>query len=240
MARIAVPFHDFFTQNLGFKVIALMLALLLWYDVTTDQTTVVEYPVPVTITVEGSDVIVTNDVPREVDVSFSGSGKDLFRLSKDVLAIQKSVEGGESDTTTVVLELQDVQRPGDLNVTPIGIAPSTITVVTDRFVEKTVSLDPVGLPAAQEGYQVVNVEVEPRTVQVRGVTSEVHPIGALALDLSQLSRDAGSFDEKLKIVVPDSLRTVTVTPDSVRIRGRVVAIRQIAPEEQATSGEAEE
>lgn len=225
MAGVAAQLRDLFTQNLGYKVVALLLGLLLWFDVTSDETAVIEYPVPLSIAVEGRDMIITNDVPHEVDVRFSGSGKELLRLDKDELAIRKEVRGGESDTVLVDLSPQDVQRPGDLNVVPTAVVPSRVTVVTDRFIERTVPLEPVGAPETGDGYQIVNLQVDPRRVTVRGVTAEVRRIGSLALDLSQISADPGAFDERLQIAVPESLRSVRVTPDSVRIRGRVTPLR---------------
>lgn len=231
MARFARPLSDFFTRNLGYKLVALLLALLLWFDVTSEETTVIEYPVPLRIAVEGRDMIITNEVPSEVEVSFSGTGRELLRLDKESLAIHMAVQGGENVTTIVSLDPQNVQRPADLDVTPIAVTPSRVRIVTDRFIEKTVPLQTSGMPVADEGYQVLNVRVEPRRVQVRGVTSEVRPIGSLALDLSQLSRDPGAFDVRLEIAIPESLRTVTVEPDSVRIRGTVVRVREIETEE---------
>ncbi|CAN5359196.1 hypothetical protein BH18GEM1_BH18GEM1_03240 [soil metagenome] len=232
MAGFVGPLRAFFTQNLGYKLVALLLASLLWFDVATDETTIIEYPVPLRIAVEGRDMIITSDLPEEVEVSFSGTGQDLLRLDKESLAILKSVEGGENDTTVVSLDPRDVQRPDDLDVTPVAVTPGQVRVVTDRFIEKTVQLEIVGKPMADEGYQVLNVRVEPRSVKVRGVTSEVRTIGSLALDLSQISHDPGSFDERLEIAVPESLRTVTVEPDSVRIRGTVVSVREFEPGEE--------
>lgn len=220
----AARIRDFFTRNLGYKAIALILALLLWYDVTSEETTVIDYPVPLQIAVEGADMIITNQeqLPPEVEVTFSGTGKELLRLDKNDLSVQERVQGGENDSVVVTLDLGDVRRPASLAVTPIGIAPRQVTVVTDRFMERTVPLQPVGAPRAAEGYRVEDVDVSPRRVSVRGVTAEVRPIGSLALDLSQLTDVEGEFDERLEIAVPESLRTVTVNPDTVRIRGRAV------------------
>lgn len=214
--------RGFFTNNLGYKLVALLLAGLLWFDTTTDETTVIDYPVPLLIAVEGRDMIVTNDVPNTVDVSFSGTGKDLLRLDRDDLAIAKEIEGGENDTILVNLQVSDLQRPADLNLVPVGINPGQVRIVTDRFVEKSVSLEPVGRPDVPAGLDVEDISVEPRRVRIRGVTAEVEPIGSLALDLGQIDPDEGPFDERLKIAVPESLRTVSVDPDSVRISGRVV------------------
>ncbi|HUP01313.1 MAG TPA: hypothetical protein VM737_07335 [Gemmatimonadota bacterium] len=227
MSGLVASLRDFFTQNLGYKLIALLLALLLWFDVTSDETTVIDYPVPLRIAVEGRDMIITNEVAEEVEVTFAGTGKELMRLDKEALTIRKTVQGGENDTTSLTVDPSDVERPADLNVTPLVVSPGQVTVVTDRFIEKTVALEPIGMPVADEGHQVLNVRVEPRRVQVRGVTAEVRPIGSLALDLSQLSREPGPFDEHLEIAVPESLRTVTVEPDSVRIRGTVVRVEEI-------------
>lgn len=232
MSGLAASLRDFFTQNLGYKLIALLLALLLWFDVTSDETTVIDYPVPLRIAVEGRDMIITNEIPEEVEVTFTGTGSELLRLDEESLTIRKTVEGGENDTTAVSLEPRDVDRPADLNVTPLAVTPGQVSVVTDRFIEKTVSLEPIGMPVADEGYQVLNVRVEPRRVNVRGVTAEVRPIGSLALDLSQISREPGPFDERLEIAVPESLRTVSVDPDSVRIRGTVVRVEEIETEEE--------
>lgn len=216
--------RDFFTRNPGYKAVALVLALLLWFDVTSDETAVIEYPVPLQIAVEGADMIITNreQLPSEVEVTFSGTGKELLRLDKDDLSVQERVQGGENDSVVVTLDLADVRKPADLGVTPVSITPSQITVVTDRFIERTVPLQPVGAPRPAQGYRIDSVEVTPQRVQVRGVTAEVRPIGSLALDLSQVENIRGEFDERLEIVVPEDLGTVTVTPDTVRIRGRVV------------------
>lgn len=221
---LAAPIRDFFTRNLGYKAVALVLALLLWYDVTSDETTVIDYPVPLQIAVEGADMIITNQeqLPPEVEVAFSGTGKELLRLDKDDLAVQERVQGGENDSIVVTLDLSDVRRPASLPVTPIGITPRQVTVVTDRFMERTVPLATVGSPRPAPGYRIESVEVSPQMVRVRGVTAEVRPIGSLALDLSQITDVEGGFDQRLEIAVPESLRTVTVTPDTVRIRGRAV------------------
>ena len=225
MSGIAAWLRDFFTQNLGYKLVALALALLLWFDVTSDETALIEYPVPLSIAVEGGDMIVTNDVPHEVDVRFSGTGKELLRLDRDRLAIRKEVRGDENDTLQIDLGPQDVQRPGDLNVIPTAVIPSRITVVTDRFIEKTVPLATVGGIEVAPERRVIGLEVEPRSVRVRGVTAEIRPIGSLEFDLSQISAGDGPFDERLEIAVPESLRTVKVSPDTVRVRGRVVPVR---------------
>jgi len=221
---LASRVRDFFTRNLGYKVVALVLALLLWFDVTSDETAVIEYPVPLQIAVEGADMIITNreQLPSEVEVTFSGTGKELLRLDKDDLSVQERVQGGENDSVVVTLDLADVRKPADLGVTPVSITPSQVTVVTDRFIERTVPLQPVGAPRPVEGYRIDSVEVTPQRVQVRGVTAEVRPIGSLALDLSQVEDVRGEFDERLEIAVPENLGTVTVTPDTVRIRGRAV------------------
>ena len=94
---LAAPIRDFFTRNLGYKAVARVLALLLWYDGTSDETTVIEYPVPLQIAVEGADMIITNQeqLPPEVEVAFSGTGKELLRLDKDDLAVQERVQGGD-------------------------------------------------------------------------------------------------------------------------------------------------
>lgn len=233
MASFPSTIRDFFTRNIGYKLIALLLALLLWFDVTTDETTVIEYPVPLRIAVEGRDMIITNEVPGEVEVSFTGTGRSLMGLDKDNLLIQKSVAGGENDTTRLSLAPADIQWPAGLNVTPVAVRPSQITVVTDRFVEKTVTLEPIDEPVTGANREIVDLQVDPRRVQVRGVTAEVNPIGSLGLDLSQIEPDGpGPFDERLEIAVPETLRTVTVSPDSVRISGRVVDVQELEPEEE--------
>lgn len=224
MADLASSLKGLFTENLGYKLIALLLALLLWFDVSTDEVSVVEYPVPLHVAVRGSDMIVINELPASVDVTFTGRGRDLLSLDRDQLLIEKEVRGSENDTLQISLDARDVRRPADLEVTPIAVTPSQIVVVTDRFMEKTVTLEPIGMPMAERGYEVVDVVVEPRRVKIRGVTSEVGSIGSLALDLSQIESVSGPLDLKLEIAIPESLRTVTVTPDSVRIRGRVVEL----------------
>ncbi|HEX6069011.1 MAG TPA: hypothetical protein VFZ18_04290, partial [Longimicrobiaceae bacterium] len=70
------------TENWQLKLLALALAVLLWVVVSAEQVTSQWIPVPLQINETDPDFeLVSTDIPTEVDVRFTGSGRDLVDVA---------------------------------------------------------------------------------------------------------------------------------------------------------------
>jgi len=173
-------------ENIGLKIASLLLALLLYGHVVTDQEREEIVPVPVRLAGLSDTLATSGEFPHRINVRVRGKWRDLIRLSlaQRPLAVDLAdVSPGQFRTT---LTADDVQRraiPAELAkgvVVSEVLDPRTIDIRVESRSVKRVRVVPrvVGAPAA--GY---HVDGEPRAMPdsatVTGPASEVAGIDSL-------------------------------------------------------------
>jgi YbbR domain-containing protein len=203
-------------QNLGFKIIAVVVALVLWFGVKTERQAEVAYPVVLEVVPRSDDETVVSNVPTTVDVIFSGTGKELLRLGDQNYRVRKLLEPGDPGPRRVILDIGDVTGSANLNVKPVGVRPSALTLTVDRVVSKRVPLKPLGtLTSSDRNGLDSPVRFEPPTVTLIGANSILSTIDTVAVDLSNFRR-RDSLREVIAVRIPD-YPSVIVEPDSIRV-----------------------
>ena len=67
-------------DNLGIKIVALVLALFLWFNTTINKNYDYELKLPLRIENPPPNSIVANILPPDVSVKVSGKGKQILKL----------------------------------------------------------------------------------------------------------------------------------------------------------------
>jgi len=176
-------------ENWPIKLASLLLAVTLWFYVTSKGKTEVSVSAPLELRNIPAGMVVVGDVPARLDVRLQGQERAL----RDIAAGRKAFgvvdlgRGREGDNV-VHLAPEDIVRPAGVAVT--HLAPYEITVKLERLVRKTVRLVPVaqGRPAA--GHRLISIGVRPARVTVEGPSSAVHAIAelrTLPLDITGLA-----------------------------------------------------
>ncbi len=184
-------FRDSITNNLGYRLVALFLALVLWVFVQSEQRVetraravvrwvlpegmaLVEPPVEsVTLTVEGVQAIVRTLRQRELGIEI-----DLSKAREGDVAIdlaQKTIEG----------------LPQQLHV--LSVAPSQVRVTLDRVLRRKVGVSPNPVGKVADGYRVIDVSVSPQRGELVGPVSilkDVDSVTTEEVDVGGLREDA--------------------------------------------------
>ncbi len=161
---------------------ALILAVILWGWVTTQDDPEIEIQIPPitpTIINKASDLIILNEakIPA-VSVTVRGPQSELNRLT--TLDIPIALDLAEI-TTPVSTNLPVQARVvGHRSVRIVSTAPETIAVTTDRIVAKDFPLEiEKGQPVLT--YSIGNVETQQRQVTIRGPASQVAQVQRVVL-----------------------------------------------------------
>ncbi len=193
-----------FTNNLGWKLLSLAIALLLWVVIVRDP-----------------DLVTAVSAP----VLFRGMPQDLEISSEMVQRVQLEVHGASGRLTpknlsnaAVVLNLGNVDRPGDRTYTitasnvslPDGIffseaMPSQIRLHFERRVSREIPVRVRYSNPPPEGYQLVTQTVKPEKLPIVGPRSNVEQIGFVDTDSIDLSNVVGPAEFKVNTYVPDPL-----------------------------------
>jgi YbbR domain-containing protein len=177
---------DILLHNLGLKLASLLLALLLYAHVVTDQQRESRLTIPLAFTGLPDSLAMSGRVPSRVTVDVRGKWKDLIRLGligRQLTVDLAGVSPGRFQKSISADDVRERAIPAELakavDVTDV-IEPRTVDVVVEAKWRRSVPLLArlVGSPA--DGYEVVgDPEVEPDSAVVAGPQSVVQNLDTL-------------------------------------------------------------
>jgi YbbR domain-containing protein len=195
-------FHDHVLHNLGIKVIALLLAIGLWWVVARDP--VSEIPVDVAIEFHGIPEnleIATENIPQ-AQVRVSGPERVIHRLRPSDVHLELDISGARPGERTFDLTSREVHQPYELDV--VQIIPSQLRLNFDTRMTRTVDIHPriVGTPLS--GYRVGHVVLDPPVMTVTGPQKRVEAVDAAMTDPIDVSTATtqGSFVTRAYVADP--------------------------------------
>ena len=167
-----------FLENWPIKLASLVIAVSLWFYVTSKGKTEMSLTVPLELRNIPQGMAVVGDVPGTVEARFQGQERalrDIATGKKVVGAVDLSP--GKEGENIIRISPDDIRKPSGVIVT--HLAPYEIMVQLDRIVRKTIRLKPVltGKPAA--GYRLGNVSVTPQRITLEGPMGSVGELTAL-------------------------------------------------------------
>lgn len=206
---------EHFRQNWGYRLMAVILAIILWMYVTGEQNPTGETVVRVPLETENlSSGLVVADRPAEVQVRVEGRKAAVVNLlPRDVHAYAdlRSAKVGDN-----VLPVR-VDVPVGLNIIHVNPAQVTIRVEKIEDIQLPVQVSLLGSPAS--GYRTLEPVLKPSQVVISGPASALKEIGRVYVE-AKIDQASGNFLAQLPVKIADSeghpLQTwLTVNPDTV-------------------------
>jgi hypothetical protein len=205
------------THNLWWKFLSLAVAILLW-----------------TVFVRDPELSGTVNAPvlyRGMPEALELSGLLVDRVQLEVRGPRAQLGPGELSEAAVILELGNVDRPGDRTY-PIGASnvslpngvvfsravPSQIRLQFERRIEREVPVRVRVSNPPPAGYRIASQTAEPDKLAVVGPQSHVEQIGFVDTDSIDLSMTQGLVEFKVNVFAPDAqVRFAGATQVVVRV-----------------------
>ncbi len=221
-------------HNLPLKILSVVLAALLWHQVSSQQTVQREVTIPVEFVNMPLDLEIVNEYVREVDVVVrSDRGGSLIeerQLSAvvDLAQVQAGVE-------LVQLTEDNISRAAGLEI--LRINPTQIRLALENTLTKIVKIEPVLTGTPGEGFQLTDVKVVPPEIVVSGPETLIHQVsvaGTGVVDISGATTTvtAQTFVDldqpRLRIGESASVSVVAVIEEkrrAIRVAGVPVQVR---------------
>ncbi|HOH77020.1 MAG TPA: CdaR family protein [Myxococcota bacterium] len=206
-------------ENLGIKVLSLILAVALFTLVRTERGNEAEIDIPVILTNISEDQVFVGTMPSSIKVMVRDRWSRLTKaLERKASPYAVDLRGFKNGSVFVFDREKIRQAIGVEGLYIHSIYPSEFTVNMEPNVEITVpiKLNPVG--KASTGYTVPTEEARltPSEVSIKGAKSSVSPIRELAtypVDISSLKRDSVI---EVQIQKPSS-KFLSLNVDRVRV-----------------------
>lgn len=208
------------SENLGLKISAVLLSLLLWFFVTSRGQTEMSIEVNPEFKNVPAGLGIVNHTTRDVVVTIRGQERLMKSVKPSDVRVLVDLSKAKKGEGTYYINANDVRLPYAMTVT--NVSPVSLKVMLDETISKTVKVTPVITGTPEEGYYVEAVVVEPRTVAIQGLKTETRKIKELRTEVMDISGLKETTTQELNI----DTAGITVKPESnsvkvtVKIAGR--------------------
>jgi len=172
-------------DNLLYKVVALLIACVLW--AAAQGVTDVEQSFDIPVQVEGvpESLVVIEESAHEINLRVMGSRAALRQVPKTVQHYAVSFEGAKAGEARLAVNKEQITLPRGARI--MASSPSTLVFALESVSSKEVPVraDLSGdLPA---GYKLTRVIIEPKEVSITGAKSSVRNVREVVTDRIDLS-----------------------------------------------------
>lgn len=207
----------FVKNNIGYKLLALLLAIILWYYVAGQRDPIVErsYSVPVTVQSIAADRLLVSSLP-EVRVTAKGMRSIMNGISKDDFRAYVVIP--EQDVGEKTFPVQ-VEAPSGVQL--VSISPERVTVELDALTEKQVSVRVLVRGETATGFTYKDPAVTPEQVTLKGpsrLLDEITEVQAVV----EVDGAQSDISRQVKVQLATNNDQITVTPDTVQVQLSVV------------------
>jgi len=187
-----------FLENWPIKLASLILAVTLWFYVTSKGKTEMSLTVPLELRNIPQDMVVVGDVPGSIELRLQGQERAL----RDIAAGKKvvgSVDLGhcKEGENLIHLSPDDIRKPSGVLVTHLD--PFEIAVKLDRLDQKSLRLRPVITGRPAPGYRVRSVSASPLRATLEGPASIIGSFSVLQTQPVDVSGMRESSNLKARI-----------------------------------------
>jgi YbbR domain-containing protein len=173
-------------NNLGWKVLALIVAFGLWLMVMSTNAIEISKDVELDIDLPPG-LIIANDVPSKVSLRLQGSKLFLRTLANNLDRVQVDLTRAKVGPTYFRIERENLRLPIGIKI--LSISPTTINPILEPILIRTVPVNVVAKNKLPNGYRLLKLEANPAQVKIRGPRSQVEKINfinATPVDLSDV------------------------------------------------------
>ena len=236
--KISAKLKKAITENLLLKMASLLVSIILWILVSGERNTEWSYLVPLDIVDQPSELIITNNFPRFLDVRLQGSQNFIRGLNPKDMVLQLDLSDIKPGSNIIPITADLIKAPRGAAVTRIN--PSYITFDVETLVRKKVTLDAdiQGKPA--HDFFVESVEIIPQVIDIMGAESEAKNIRTLrtvAISISGANSDINKevqvdirgrkviIDRKDPVIVNVKIKEVSAKLELKDVRPEVINSR---------------
>ena len=175
-------------KNKGLKFLALLLALVAWLALGSEERTETTLQMVLELTNLPKSLMVINEIPSQIEVRVQGPRSVIRELSTEKLHKQIDLTGAKSGTRTEIFTPNGLNFPRGVVVT--RIRPSAISIELDQALIRRLEVQPVLKGSPDPGFEVGEVVISPKEVLLRGPQREINKlqyINTIPIDINKLS-----------------------------------------------------
>jgi len=205
---------DYFTTNIGKKILAITLAIILWIIANFEQDIEKNIEIDIQYNDLSPDLIIKSAPPESLNLRIRGSRTKLSILKTENYSYPISLNKVASGVSKFNIRTEQIRIPG---VNIIGLSPSEIKLEIDHLITKKVKINPkIGLPDI--GFNVVGTpKVQPSSVKISGPKSILSELQFINTDEVKIEGEQTNFTIEVPLKTNSPLLKILSDDEVVKI-----------------------
>lgn len=200
------------TENLGLKISAVLISVFLWFFVTSRGQSEIALEVPLEFKNIPVDTGIVNTSVKTVSVTVRGHERPMKNLKASDVRVYVDLGKAKKGVDVFHVNKDDIKLPYALSV--LNITPSTVKIKLDETASKTVLVKPVLTGEPEGGFVVRSIKVEPESVVIKGLKSEVRRLRVVKTEPLDITDANKTIIQELNI----DTAGLNVTPDAETVK----------------------
>lgn len=186
--------REIFVEDLGLKLLALAITLVMWYAVTGQRTPTTRHLRGIHLNFDlPGDMEISSDPRMEVEVTLTGNKSVLERIDASDLVAYVDIGDFKPGERIVQLTPERVKLGLPEGVRVESIEPSAMPLRIEQRIEREVEVEARREGNVPEGFELREVKIDPPKVRVRGPASRVSALQKLSTDIVSLGERRETF-----------------------------------------------
>ncbi len=192
-----------FKSDLILKILSLLFAVILWFFVVAEQKAEISTSIPIELINLPKDIIVSSDLPSQIDIRIYGPRSRLRELSAQNLSYILDMKTAFPGESTYHITPDVLTIPAGLKITRIH--PSELKLNIQRLITKSVTIKPKLIGEIEKDFKIDSITVDPKTIKISGPEDLIHNIKELHTTPVTINNISEEFTQKVGIDFPQSI-----------------------------------
>ena len=172
-------------DNLLYKVVALLIACVLWAAAQGVTDVEQSFDIPVQVEKVPESLVVTEESAHEINLRVMGSRAALRQVAKNVQHYAVSFEGAKAGEARLAVNKEQITLPRGARI--VASSPSTLVFALEAVSSKVVPVRADLVGALPDGRTLARVTIEPKEIAITGARSAVRNVREVVTDRVDLA-----------------------------------------------------
>ena len=195
-----------FFKNFGKKIIAVVIAILIWIVANLEFDIEKDFNVPVKYTNLNPELIIANNPPQKINFRIRGPRTELSTFTNSNSIINIDLSEFKKGVSNIKVQSDEMNLPREIDI--LTMSPSEITLDIDSLYTKNVPIIPV-MDSLEAGFEIIGEpELSPANVEIKGPRKLLNNIKSIDTSTISLKDEKSQFSIEVPLQLPNNLVTI--------------------------------
>jgi hypothetical protein len=186
-----------FLENLGLKLAAVLLSVALWFFATSRGQSEISIDVPLVFRNIPSGLEMIDNNIKTISLNIKGQERPIKNIKLSDIGVYIDLSKAKKGKSIYYVTRDNIKLPHGITV--LNINPSSVKVIIEDTITKTVKVRPVIIGEPEKGYYVKSVEVAPQIVVIEGIRSQVRKFNTIKTESLDITGSNETSTQELKL-----------------------------------------